>query len=347
MKKILIIILAVFVNLGFTGCRENDKTTEAKPADRMQFVTIGTGGVTGVYYPTGRAISKMIMKDEKSDFTATVESTAGSVYNINAVMSGDLDFGIAQSDMQYQAYFGKVNWDGKAQTSLRSVFSIHPESVTLVVSDGAGINSIADLGGKRVNLGNVGSGQLQNAQDVLEALGMSKDDVNAKYIKAVEAPNLLQEKKLDAFFYTVGHPSEAVKEATQGEIKVKIIPITGDKIKALIKEKPYYAESIIEVKNYPDIENTNDIKSVGVKATLVTSIDMSDDIVYEITKDVFENLEDFKKLHPAYSVLTKENMLQGLSAPIHPGALKYYKEAGLDKFINPDLIKTIEIKLEY
>lgn len=316
------------------------KKKDKKPAKaRKQFVTIGTGGVTGVYYPTGGAISKMINKKDEYNVKATVESTGGSVYNINAVMTGDLDFGIAQSDRQYQAFNGMAEWDGKAQKDLRSVFSIHPESITLVASADAGIDSVADLKGKKVNLGNVGSGQLQNAQDVLGALGISKDDVQGEYVKAVEAPGLLQDERLDAFFYTVGHPSGAIKEATSGRIKVKIVPIVGDEVKELIKEKPYYAESVIEAKNYPNATNTEDIKSVGVKATLITSAKISDDVVYAITKEVFENFEDFKKLHPAYSVLTKESMLQGLSAPLHPGAIKYYKEAGLDGFINPNLMK--------
>lgn len=318
------------------------KKKKAKTAKvRKQFVTIGTGGVTGVYYPTGGAISKMINSKEEYNVKATVESTGGSVYNINAVMTGDLDFGIAQSDRQYQAYNGAPDseWDGKAQKDLRAVFSIHPESITLVASAEAGINSVKDLKGKKVNLGNVGSGQLQNALDVLEAFGLSKDDVQAEYVKAVEAPGLLQDERLDAFFYTVGHPSGAIKEATSGRVKVKIVDIAGPEVTELAKAKSYYAASVIDVKNYPNAANTADINSVGVKATFVTSAKVSDDIVYAITKEVFENFEDFKKLHPAYSVLTKESMLKGLSAPIHPGALKYYKEAGLDGFINPELIK--------
>jgi len=305
------------------------------------FVTIGTGGVTGVYYPTGGAISRMVNKKSKEyGIKATVESTAGSVYNINAVLSGDLEFGVAQSDRQYQAYNGLAEWAQKGpQKELRAVFSIHPESITLIASAASGIQSIKDLVGKRVNIGNPGSGQLQNSKDVLVASGVKLEDIKAEQVKAVEAPSLLQDEKIDAFFYTVGHPNGNIKEATSGRIKVNIIPITGPGIDKLLNEHSYYAKAAIPAKFYPNAAKQQYIYSVGVKATFVASSKLDEDIVYAITREVFENLEEFKKLHPAYLVLNRKNMLQGLSAPIHKGALRYYREADLVKYINPDLIK--------
>jgi TRAP transporter TAXI family solute receptor len=304
------------------------------------FVTIGTGGVTGVYYPTGGAISRMVNKKSKEyDIKATVESTAGSVYNINAVLSGDLEFGVAQSDRQFQAYNGLAEW-AKAgpQKDLRAVFSIHPESITLIAAAASNVKKVQDLVGKRVNIGNPGSGQLQNSKDVLTASGVSLDTINAEQVKAVEAPGLLQDEKIDAFFYTVGHPNGNIKEATSGRIKVNIVPITGPGIDTLLKKHSYYARAVIPAKFYPNAENKTDIQSIGVKATFVTSAKLDENIVYAITREVFENLEEFKKLHPAYGVLTKENMLQGLSAPIHKGAMKYYREAGLVEYLLPGLI---------
>lgn len=297
------------------------------------FVTIGTGGVTGVYYPTGGAISRMVNKKSNYGIKATVESTGGSVYNINAVLNGELEFGVAQSDRQYQAYNGLAEWSQRGpQKDLRAVFSIHPESITLIASARSSVKSIADLKGKRVNVGNPGSGQLQNSKDVLAAYGMSLDSIHAEQVKAVEAPGLLQDEKIDAFFYTVGHPNGNIKEATSGRIKVRIVSINGPGIDDLLKKRSYYAKAIIPAKFYPNAVNKNDIESVGVKATFVASKKLDDKIVYAITREVFDNLEAFKKLHPAYAVLTKENMLQGLSAPIHQGALKYYKETGLVKY---------------
>ncbi len=300
---------------------------------RPQFVTIGTGGITGVYYPTGGAIAKMVnAKRKEYNIRATVESTGGSVFNINAVMSGDLEFGVAQSDRQYQAIKGLAEWKNSGpQKKLRAVFSIHPETITLVAAVDANIKSVMDLKGKRVNIGNPGSGQRQNSIDALSAFGIDyQNDIKAEGIKAAEAPGLLQDGRIDAFFYTVGHPNGAFKEATAGARKVSFIPIDGMGITKLVGTKPYYAKTVVPVKaNYPGARNTGDITSFGVKATFVTSADQPDNIVYAITKEVFENFETFKKLHPAYQVLTKKNMLEGLSAPIHPGAMKYYKEAGL------------------
>ena len=304
------------------------------------FVTIGTGGVTGVYYPTGGAISRMINhKSKQYDIKATVESTAGSVYNINAVLSGDLEFGIAQSDRQYQASKGLAEWSKVGpRRELRSVLSIHPESITLVASEQSGIKTVSDLVGKRVNIGNPGSGQLQNSKDVLAAYNIGLDKVKAERVKAVEAPSLLQDGKIDAFFYTVGHPNGNIKEATSGRIKVLIIPVSGAGISKLLAATPYYATAVIPKASYPNSLNSEDTLSIGVKATLVTSTKVADEVVYAITKEVFDNFEQFKQLHPAYSTLTKKDMLKGLSAPLHAGAIKYYKEAGMLKDIDPELL---------
>ena len=325
MKKLLIFSLALLFGIAlFAGATST--TAQAKTT----FVTIGTGGITGVYYPTGGAIAKMLNKKRKTyHIRATVESTGGSVFNINAVLSGDLDFGICQSDRQYQAWNGLAEWKDKGpQKNLRAVFTIHPESVTLVAADDAGIKTIQDLRGKRVNIGNPGSGQRQNSIDALTNAGIDyKKDIRAESAKAPEAPGLLQDGRIDAFFYTVGHPSGAIKEATAGRRKVHFVPITG--LDKLLAKYPYYAKAYIPIKFYPTATNKENVPTFGVKATLVTSAKTPDKIVYAITKEVFDNFEAFKKLHPAYSVLTKKNMLEGMSAPMHPGALKYFKEVGL------------------
>jgi len=333
MKKLFIIgAVLILMSSLIVGCGQEEEKQAAAPAESggTKFVTIGTGGITGVYYPTGGAIAKIVnRKRAEYGIRATVESTGGSVFNINAILAGDLEFGVAQSDRQYQAVKGIADWEDKGpQEDLRAVFSIHPENVDLLAAVDAGINSIQDLKGKRVNIGNVGSGYRQNAIDALEANGLNYEtDFNAESLKAAEAPGLIQDGRLDAAFYTVGHPSGYYKEATAGKRKVKFIPITN--IESLLEKYPYYAKSETLIENYPGAENTEDIPTFGVKATFVTSAKVADEIVYAITKEVFDNFEDFKKLHPAYKGLTKEKMLDALSAPIHPGAMKYYKEAGL------------------
>ncbi len=333
MKKAL--ILGVVLIFGFAliiGCGPSDEkaTSEAPEKAKTTFITIGTGGITGVYYPTGGAIARIVnKKKDVYGIRCTVESTGGSVFNVNAIMAGDLQFGVVQSDRQYQAINALAEWKDKGkQEDLRAVFSIHPESITLVAAVDADINDIADLRGKRVNIGNPGSGQRQNSIDALEAVGIDyKTDMNAEGIKASESASLLQDGRIDAFFYTVGHPSGSIKEATAGARKVRFASVTG--VDSLLAKYPYYAKAFIPVKLYPGAENTENVDTFGVKATFVTSAKVPEDVVYAVTKEVFDNFEDFKKLHPAYAVLTKEGMLEGLSAPLHPGALKYYKEAGL------------------
>ncbi len=326
MKKTFVMALALLVGISFM-VTATPTTAQAK----LTFVTIGTGGITGVYYPTGGAIAKMVnAKRKEYGIRATVESTGGSVFNINAIMAGDLEFGVTQSDRQYQAWEGIADWKDKGpQKDLRAVFSIHPETVDLIAAVDAGINTLQDLKGKRVNVGNVGSGYRKNAIDALTANGIDfEKDFHAESLKAAEAPGLIQDNRIDAAFYTVGHPSGYYKEATSGTRKVKFIPVTG--IDSLLAKYPYYAKAVTLVTQYyPGAANTEDVPTFGVKATFVTSAKVADDVVYAIVKEVFDNFEDFKKLHPAYAGLTKESMLEGLSAPFHPGALKYYKEVGL------------------
>ncbi|MBN2644684.1 MAG: TAXI family TRAP transporter solute-binding subunit [Desulfuromonadaceae bacterium] len=300
-------------------------------AARTTYVTIGTGGVTGVYYPTGGAIAKMVNNKRKEyNLRATVESTGGSVFNLNAMSVGDLEFGIVQSDRQYQAYNGLGEWEGKPFTKLRAVFSIHPELVTILAGADKNIKTVADLKGQVVNIGAPGTGQRGNALDLFEALGMEPDkDFKSEGLKPAESAGMLQDGRIDAYFYTVGHPNGSIKEAVAGVRKVNFVAVPEDITSKLVNKYSFYAAADIPVALYPGVVNDVDVPTYGVKATLCTSADVPDDVVYAITKEVFENFEEFKTLHPAYASLTKKQMLDGLSAPIHPGAMKYYKEAGL------------------
>jgi TRAP transporter TAXI family solute receptor len=299
---------------------------------KTKFYTIGTGGVTGVYYPTGSAISR-IVNAKKKDYKMRlkVRATAGSVFNINAIMSGALDFGIVQSDRQYQAINGLAEWKDKGpQKNLRALFSIHPESITLVAGTDTGIKTIHDLKGKHVNIGSPGSGQRQNSIDALTASGIDLDkDINVEGFEATEAIGHLIAGRVDALFYTIGHPSGAMKDAASGKRKIMFVPIVPQS--SFYKKFPYYAPSLIPVNFYHDARNRENVPSFGVKATFVTHKRVSEKDVYNLVKEIFENFEYLKKLHPAYRTMTKKGMLQGLSAPLHPGALKYFKESGLLK----------------
>ncbi len=299
---------------------------------KRTFVTIGTGGVTGVYYPVGGALSKLINGGAADHgIKATAESTGGSVFNVNALMRGDIEFGIVQSDRQAQAVAGTDEWESFGpQEGLRAVCSLYSECVTLVAAEDAGIDDLASLAGKRVNIGNPGSGNRGNALDALKLAGLNPDaDLMVEQIKASEAAKLLQDGRIDAYFYTVGHPSGSFKEVSVGRRKVRFIPITG--VGELLQESPFYTRATIAIKHYPSVLNEEDVSTFGVKATLCTSASVADGTVYELTKALFENLDQFKALHPALEELEARDMLEGLSAPLHSGAERYFREAGLLK----------------
>jgi TRAP transporter TAXI family solute receptor len=298
------------------------------PVFAAEFITIGTGGVTGTYYPTGGAVCRLVNKYKKeTKIRCSVESTGGSVYNINTIKNGELDFGIAQSDVVYQAANGEKKFKGKKITKLRSVMAIYPELFTLVSRKDANIKGIMDVKGKRINLGNPGSGNEATAMALFKALSIKKSDLAyAGALKAAEMPDALRDNKIDGYFYMVGHPTANIKDASNS-VDVKITPIIGSKVDKFVKSNPYFAQADVPGGIYKG--NVNGTPTFGVKAVLVTSTDVSNKAVYTVVKAILENFDAFKKLHPAYANITKESLLDGLSAPMHDGAKKYFKEAGL------------------
>jgi len=301
-------------------------------ANANSFITIGTGGVTGVYYPTGGSICRLVNKKRKvHGIRCSVESTGGSVYNINTIRANELDMGVAQSDWQYHAYNGTSKFkDAGAFKGLRAVFSVHPEPFTVVARADSGIKTIADLKGKRVNIGNPGSGQRGTMEVVMGALGWTKSDFSlASELKSAEQSKALCDNKIDAMVFTVGHPSGSIKEATTSCDTV-LVSVTGAAIDKLVAENDYYRAATVPGGMY--MGNPNDTQTFGVGATFVTSDKVPSETVYQVVKAVFENFDSFRKLHPAFAHLKKEEMIKdGLSAPLHDGAAKYYKEAGLLK----------------
>ena len=298
------------------------------PALAAEFITIGTGSVTGTYYPTGGAICRLVNKMKKeTGIRCSVESTGGSVYNINTIKNGELDFGISQSDVVYQAYRGEKKFEGKTVKKLRSVMAIYPELFTFVSNRKANINKIEDIKGKRINVGNPGSGTEATAYGLFKATGIKKSDLAlAGVLKAAEAPDSLRDGKVDGYFFIVGHPAANVKDATTS-VDSKIVPIYGPAVDEYVKANPYFAKADIPGGMYRG--NPDPIPTFGVKAVLITSTDISEKAVYTLVKSILENFDSFKRLHPAYANITKKSLLDGLSAPLHEGALKYYKEAGL------------------
>jgi TRAP transporter TAXI family solute receptor len=296
----------------------------------QKFVTIGTGGVTGVYYPTGGAICRLVNKNRnKHGIRCSTESTGGSVFNLNTIRSGDLDMGVAQSDWQYHAYHGSSKFKDKgANRELRAIFSVHPEPFTVVARADSGIRNFGDLKGKRVNVGNPGSGQRGTMEVLMEALGWKMSDFAlASELKSSEQSMALCDNKIDAMVFTVGHPSGSIKEATTSCDSV-LVNVTGSAVDMLVAENDFYRTATIPGGMYSG--NANDTKTFGVGATFVTSTRTPENVIYQVVKAVFENFDSFRKFHPAFRNLDKRQMIKdGLSAPLHAGAVKYYKEAGL------------------
>jgi len=303
----------------------------ALPAAQAQqkFVTIGTGGVTGVYYAAGGAICRLVNKDRaKHGIRCSVESTGGSVFNVNTIRAGELDLGVAQSDVQFNATKGTANFqkDG-AFRELRAVMALHPEPVTVVARKEANAKGFSDFKGKRFNVGNPGSGTRATAEELLGAMGWKLSDFSlASELKADEHGPALCDGKIDGFLYLVGHPAANIQDPTT-VCGAKLVSVTGPAVDKLVKEKPYYAKATIPGGMYPG--NDQDTQTYGVLATFVSSSKVPADTVYAVVKAVFDNFDEFKKLHPALAALKPESMVKdGLSAPLHDGAVKYYKEKG-------------------
>jgi hypothetical protein len=303
--------------------------TFSTAATAQEFISIGTGGVTGVYYPTGGAICRLVNKSRKEHgIRCAVESTGGSVYNINTIKAGELEFGVAQSDWQYHAYNGTSKFADNPFPEIRAVFSVHPEPFTLLVRADSGIESFEGLKGKRVNVGNPGSGQRATMEVVMDAFGIAMDDFAlATEYKGSEMAKQICDGNIDAMIYTIGHPAAAIKEATT-TCDVKLVNVDGAPIEKLVADNPYYRVATIPGGMYAG--NDQDTTTFGVGATFVTSANVSDDVVYIVAKSVMENIEDFRNLHPAFKHLDPKQMVNdGLSAPLHPGAEKAYMELGL------------------
>lgn len=306
--------------------------SSAALAAEQSFITVGTGGVTGVYYPTGGAICRLVNRTRKEHgIRCSVESTGGSAYNVNTIRAGELDFGIAQSDVQYNAYRGEGQFnESGAYTDLRAVFSLHPEAFTVVARADAKATEFDDLQGKRVNVGNPGSGQRSTMEQLLDLRGQDMGVFSlAADLRAAEMSSALCDNRIDAMIYVVGHPSGSIKEATSS-CDSNLVNVRGDYVDQLLRKYPYYRRAVIKGGEYNG--NPKDTHTFGVAATLVTSAQTSDEQVYQLVKAVFDNFDTFTRLHPAFADLDKKDMVSaGLSAPLHPGALKYYREAGLLK----------------
>jgi TRAP transporter TAXI family solute receptor len=322
MKKLLsAVILSSFLSV-----------LSAESFASTKYVSIGTGAITGVYYPAGGAICRLLNRGRKDHgIRCSVESTGGSVSNINAIRNGAIDFGIIQSDWQYHAYNGTGFFsDQKPFKELRSVFSLYTETFTIAVAEKSEIKKLDDILGKKVNFGPQGSGMYATMEVLMAIKGWNKQSFsNVTYLQPSEQPKALCEGKIDVMIYASGNPNGVLQEATQA-CKVRIIAIDRETIDKLLQANSFYVKAIIPGGMYAG--NPINIETFGVKASIVTSEKTSPEVVYNMTKSVFESFDNFKTLHPVFSTLKKEEMVKdGNSVPIHSGALKYFREAKMIK----------------
>lgn len=296
-----------------------------------KFVTIGTGGIAGVYYPIGKAVCHLVNKNKKKHgVRCSVESTSGSVSNITSIREGDLDMGVVQSDWQYHAVNGTGRQsfvDAGPFKDLRAVFAVHAEPVSIVARKDSGITSVTDLVGKRVNIGKPGSGTEATWNVMWNALGKTNKDLKlVSQMSAVKTPDALCQNKIDAFFWLVGNPTALNQKATM-DCNAVFADVSGPAIDQLVADNPFYRKTTIPGGMYRG--NPNDVNTFGVGAIFVSSAKVNPDVIYAVVKSVFDNFATFKKMHPAFNYLTEQEMISAaISAPLHEGAVRYYKERG-------------------
>ncbi len=314
--KVFLVVMAV-VSLAFVF------------AQSRRYLVAGTGGVTGVYYPVGGAIARIVngimANTPHSDLRLTVLSTDGSVDNLDGLQSRSLDFGLAQSDAVYQAYNGVGAFEGRQNEEVRVIMGLYSEPMHLVCNTNAGVRSFADIIGKRVNIGSPTSGMRSTVMTMLDAFGMTLDDFTAESARAVDAPAFLHNGHIDCFFYTVGIGADAIIN-TAIDNSINIVPLDGPRLRELVDEFPRYIFTTIPAGTYNGVDY--DVTTFGTKALLVTtsSVTLPEGYVYSVVKGILDNVENFQNAHPALAQLTCADFTTGFSAPLHNGARRAYEE---------------------
>jgi uncharacterized protein len=303
--------------------------TAGGAAQAQQFFRIGTGGTAGTYYPVGGMIANAVSQPGK--LVVTAQASNGSLANVTGIAGGAVESGFSQADVASWAYTGKGAFEGKPTiTSLRMIANLYPESVHIVVRKGSGMKSVADLKGKRVALDEPGSGTLINARTILAAYGIKESDIKPEYIKPNQAGDKLKDGALDAFFFTGGSPAGAIAELASSGAGIELLAIDGPQADAIRKSDGFFAPDLIAEGTYKGVPAT---RTLAVGAQWVTSDKADANAVYEITKALFSEAgqKAMSAGHAKGKFITKENAVKGVGIPFHPGAERFYKEAGLIK----------------
>lgn len=321
--SLLIVVLLTVSVLGVFASGQTEGDGEATGGTNR--LAVATGGTAGVYFPLGGAFAN-IVTDNVPNTTANAESTGASVVNVNLLNNGEVDFAMVQNDIAYYAYNGEEMFsDNDPLTELRGLASLYPEVIQIVVNDSADIDTVEDLVGARVAVGAPGSGAEANARQILEAHGITYDDISADFLSFAEAADALKDGNVDAAFVTAGTPTAAVTDVSTTH-RVKILSIADDVADSLIEEFPFYDKVTIPADTYRNQDS--DVETVTVLAMLAVRAGLEEELVYEITKALFENLDDFSAAHARGGNLSLESATGGMSLDLHPGAARYYEEMG-------------------
>jgi TRAP transporter TAXI family solute receptor len=322
----VVLLVLVLVGTLVVGCgpaSNGDGGEGEGEATETAFISIATGGTGGTYYPLGGAMAK-IFNENIEGVNANAEATGASIANIQLIEDGDAQLALIQNDISYYAYEGIEMYSDKGkQEKIRGMACVYPETIQIVAHGQSGINSIEDMVGKKIAVGDVGSGTEANARQILEAHGITYDDITVDYLSFQEAADNLRDGHIDAAFITAGFPTSAITEITLTS-DVKLVPVAEDKIEAIKAKYPYYTGVVIPAGTYSNQDE--DINTVAVMAMLVVPDDLDEELAYKMTKALFENLDDLKAAHDRGGDLSLETALDGMSLPLHPGVEKYYDE---------------------
>ena len=326
MKKSFALLVVCMLVIGLlAGCGGGDKKAAAPAApaaDKKVFVNLATGGTAGVYYPLGGAMAEIFNKNIPG-MNASAQSTGASVANINLIKDGKVELALVQNDIAYYAANGTEMFKDKKVPVIQGIASLYNETIQIVTLEGKGIKTVADLKGKRVAVGALGSGTEANARQIMEIFGITYADIKPQYLSFGEAANGLKDGNIDVAFVTAGAPTAAIQDIA-AQNKVALVGIPADKAEALIKKYPFYAKQTIKGKTYPTV--TADVQTVAVKAMLVTSEKVDADLVYKMTKAMFSNLDRIKAAHAQGANVQKATALEGMGIKVHAGADKFFRE---------------------
>ena len=322
MKKIVTAGLAVVMSAALlTGCGGGGGD-QASSGGGKTFLNIGTGGTAGTYYPIGGAIAE-ILNNKIDGMNASAQSTGATVANINMLKDGSVDMAIVQNDITYYAVNGTEMFQDKKVTNLKGIASLYPETCQFVTLDSTGIKTIADLKGKRVAVGAAGSGAEANARQILEAYGITYDDIQVQYLSFGEGASALKDGNVDAAFLTAGFPTAAVQDISS-QNKIRLLPVDPAKADELIAKYPFYTKTTIPAGTYQGFDE--DVQTISVMAMLVVNDKVDDKLGYEITKAIFSNLDRIQAAHAVGKMISKENAEKGMSLDMNAGAKKFFDE---------------------